>query len=127
MDDFSESFSPEEANKIVTALKKLKNDAMDGVTDSAKAAATAMDGVGDEAEELRRKTDAATESINDQNEALRESEAFENKIKQFLGLSGAAQVMRAALRDAMHTITELDATMTEMAVVTDLTVGDYWN
>ena len=35
--------------------------------------------------------------------------------------------MRAALRDAMHTITELDATMTEMAVVTDLTVGDYWD
>jgi hypothetical protein len=35
--------------------------------------------------------------------------------------------MRAALRDAMQTITELDATMTEMAVVTDLSVGDYWN
>jgi hypothetical protein len=28
-------------------------------------------------------------------------EAFENKIKQFLGLSGAAQVLRAALRDAI--------------------------
>jgi TP901 family phage tail tape measure protein len=27
----------------------------------------------------------------------------------------------------MQTITELDATMTEMAVVTDLSVGDYWN
>ena len=127
MDDFSESFSPEEANKIVAALKKLKSDAMDGVTVGTKAATTAMDGFGDEAEELRRKTDAATESVKEQNEALREAEAFENKIKQFLGLSGAAQVMRAALRDAMATITELDATMTEMAVVTDLTVGDYWD
>lgn len=127
MNDFSESFSPEEANKIIAALKKLKNDAMDGVTDSAKAATIAMDGFSDEAEELRHKTDAATDSINEQNEALHESEAFEAKIKQFLGLSGAAQVMRAALRDAIHTITELDATMTEMAVVTDLTVGDYWD
>jgi TP901 family phage tail tape measure protein len=27
----------------------------------------------------------------------------------------------------MQTISELDATMTEMAVVTDLTVGDYWD
>jgi TP901 family phage tail tape measure protein len=27
----------------------------------------------------------------------------------------------------MQTISELDATMTEMSVVTDLTVGDYWN
>jgi hypothetical protein len=31
------------------------------------------------------------------------------------------------MRDAMQTITELDATMTEMAVVTDLSVGDYWD
>jgi hypothetical protein len=42
-------------------------------------------------------------------------------------VSGAAQVLRSALRDAISTITELDAIMTEMAVVTDLTVGDYWN
>jgi hypothetical protein len=42
-------------------------------------------------------------------------------------LSGAAQVLRAALRDAMQTITELDAVMGQMAVVTDLTVGDYWD
>jgi hypothetical protein len=42
-------------------------------------------------------------------------------------MSGAAQVMRRALRDAMATIKELDATMTEMSVVTDLSVGDYWD
>jgi hypothetical protein len=35
--------------------------------------------------------------------------------------------MRAALRDAMQTITELDATMADMAVVTDLNISDYWN
>jgi hypothetical protein len=35
--------------------------------------------------------------------------------------------MRSAFRDAMQTITELDATMTEMSVVTDLGVSDYWN
>jgi hypothetical protein len=35
--------------------------------------------------------------------------------------------MRSAMRDALSTIKELDATMTEMAVVTDLTVGDYWD
>jgi hypothetical protein len=34
--------------------------------------------------------------------------------------------MRNALRDAMSTIKELDATMTEMAVVTDLGIDDYW-
>jgi hypothetical protein len=31
------------------------------------------------------------------------------------------------MRNAMNTIKELDAVMTEMAVVTDLGVGDYWD
>ena len=35
-------------------------------------------------------------------------------------------MLRSSLRNAMQTITELDATMTEMAVVTDLGVSDYW-
>jgi hypothetical protein len=30
------------------------------------------------------------------------------------------------MRNAFNTIKELDAAMTEMAVVTDLDVGDYW-
>jgi TP901 family phage tail tape measure protein len=44
-----------------------------------------------------------------------------------LGIAGAVEVFRRAARDAISTITELDKTMTEMSVVTDLTVGDYWN
>jgi TP901 family phage tail tape measure protein len=35
--------------------------------------------------------------------------------------------MKNAFRSAMDTIKELDATMTEMAVVTNLSVGDYWD
>jgi len=49
-----------------------------------------------------------------------------NRIKQFTGLAGAALVMRRSLRNAITTIKELDKQMTEMAVVTNLEVGDYW-
>jgi hypothetical protein len=35
--------------------------------------------------------------------------------------------MQKALRSSIETVKELDATMTEMAVVTDLGIGDYWN
>ena len=34
--------------------------------------------------------------------------------------------MRRAMRDAFSTIKDLDSAMREMAVVTDLSVGDYW-
>ena len=77
--------------------------------------------------DLKEKVEEATEATIAQNEVSANQQAFEAKIKSFLGLSGAAQVLKASLRDAMQTIQELDATMTQMSVVTDLSVGDYWD
>jgi hypothetical protein len=34
---------------------------------------------------------------------------------------------RIAFRNAFDEVKKLDAAMTEMAVVTDLEIGDYWN
>jgi hypothetical protein len=42
-------------------------------------------------------------------------------------MAGAVELLRRALRQAFETTKELDAAMTEMAVVTDLEVGDYWD
>jgi TP901 family phage tail tape measure protein len=79
-------------------------------------------------------TSQVTDKLNNGKEAFikldekaSQTEAFTERIKQFVGLQGAALIARHAVQNAMATIKELDATMTEMAVVTDLTVGDYWN
>jgi TP901 family phage tail tape measure protein len=66
----------------------------------------------------------ATKELDDRQHKI---DAAQSRIKQFLGVAGATQLMRRAIRDAISTIKELDATMTEMAVVTDLSVGDYWD
>lgn len=70
---------------------------------------------------------SAKESLEEFNESSQQAQNFETKIKQFLGMAGAAQVFRVAMRNAIDTIKELDKTMGEMAVVTDLGVGDYWD
>ena len=68
-----------------------------------------------------------TEANKQLNEQLNHQQAISDRVKSFLGAAGAAQLMRRAFNDAMTTIKELDATMTEMAVVTDFSVGDYWD
>jgi TP901 family phage tail tape measure protein len=73
------------------------------------------------------KVSATKDALEDLNREAAQVTEFENRIKSFLGLAGAAEVLKRAVRDAMATIKELDATMTEMSVVTDLTVGDYWD
>lgn len=47
--------------------------------------------------------------------------------RQFLGFTGAINIAHKAISKATNSIKELDKTMTEMAVVTDLDIGDYWN
>lgn len=115
------------AEDLQKALEKLavqvqnNSKALDkNFTSSLKTTSKELDGVQGEVKE----TAGALEKLEERSDA---ADAMTNRIKQFLGISGAAQVMRAALRDAIQTITELDAVMTEMAVVTDLTVGDYWD
>ena len=80
-----------------------------------------------ENKKVKDKVEETTDALKEQAEVIKQQEAFEGKIKQFLGIQGAAQLMRAALRDAMQTIIDLDATMADMAVVTDLNISDYWD
>ena len=123
-----ENESPEdEMRRLATAIQNVQNSGLNRIPEilqemsgSAAQAKTEISSLSDEVNE-------ASVEFKGMEEAASQKTAFESKIKQFLGLSGAAHVMRAALRDAMKTITELDATMTEMAVVTDLSVGDYWD
>lgn len=121
----------ETAGAQLKFLKDKIKDLSDGELAKLKSqlgkAGDGFDAFKDEVNNTKNALSGTKQAIKEADEAFAQQEAFENKIKQFLGLSGAAQVLRSALRDALQTITELDATMTEMAVVTDLTVGDYWD
>jgi hypothetical protein len=83
--------------------------------------------MGEQAREAGRKIDGATEDIRIQNEVASERSALVGRIKDFVGVAGAAQLMRRALSDAFETVKELDAAMTEMAMVTDTDIGGYWD
>ena len=127
LDKIDETYSQKESDELISRFEALRKKGLDAVANQGKEAIEVLEDVGDTTKRMGDKAEAAQEDYEDLGEAMKQQEAFEGKIKQFLGLSGAAQLMRSALRDAMQTITELDATMTEMAVVTDLTVGDYWD
>ena len=55
-----------------------------------------------------------------------EIDHFKNRAAYFLGLTNSINLFKRALRKALETVKELDAVMTETAVVTDFTVGDMW-
>ena len=67
---------------------------------------------------------------NAANEALKMSTQLNNLKSQanyFFSLQNMFQLLKRGIRDAVDTIKELDASMTETAVVTDFSVSDMWN
>jgi chromosome segregation ATPase len=109
------------------AIQQLDDKALAKVEQSLKDMNNGLSTMGAQALQVGKEIDTSTEAIERQNEALRNQEAFENRIKQFLGMTGAVELLRRSMVSAFNTIKELDAAMTEMAVVTDTDISGYWD
>ena len=55
-----------------------------------------------------------------------EVDQLKSQVQYFFGMTNAVYLLRNALQSAFQTVKELDAVMTETAVVTDFTIGDMW-
>ena len=82
-----------------------------------------VDGMTRELDEFNQKTNQAAQS---QNNFSSEIDQLKSQVSYFFGLTNAVYLLRSALQGALETVKELDATMTEAAVVTDFSVGDMW-
>ena len=51
---------------------------------------------------------------------------LKNQLFDFFSISNTIHIFKNTIREAFNTVKELDAVMTETAVVTDFTVGDMW-
>lgn len=57
----------------------------------------------------------------------KQMDQVKSKITNFFSLTNAVYMLRRGLQQVINTVKDLDAIMTETAVVTDFTVGDMWN
>ena len=51
---------------------------------------------------------------------------LKSRIAYFFGIENAVRMVKRALQDAYNTVKELDAAMTEIAVVSEYDVSDMW-
>ena len=77
-------------------------------------------------EQLTGKMVKLGDSAKDINRTNQEMEQLKNQVLQFFSIGNAVQLFKRAVKSAFDTVKELDATMTETAVVTDFTVSDMW-
>lgn len=77
-------------------------------------------------EDVANGISGAKKGANDLDESFKNSEAVQARVAQFVGLTGTINLLKTTMRSAFNTVKELDSIMTEMAVVTDLDISDYW-
>lgn len=110
-----------------TLVKDFEQAGIQGVVDTLEAMArAAKDGEG-AFNGLSSSLDETKTEYEEFEKALKGSEELKNKVKQFFTAANAVQLFRRAITNAFNTIKELDAIMTETAVVTDFDVGDMWS
>ena len=79
-----------------------------------------------DAQNFREYSQAAGSSAKSTQAINSELEHFKSRAAYFFGITNAINLFKRAVRSAYSTVKDLDAVMTETAVVTDFSVGDMW-
>ena len=105
----------EKAERYEETLKSIRG-ALEGAQ---RVASDASRGFEQISSELR---DAGEETVNFNSEL----DSIKQKVSYFFSLTNSVMLFRRILQDTINTTKELDAAMTETAVVTDFSVADMW-
>ena len=119
--------------KTEEGIKQLKQALKELDSEPAKKILSAFDEVEQKVEDVKedvKKLGDGLEEINWEDNAIkseqRDIENLQESILHFFSIGNTIEIFKRSVRDAFDTVKELDAVMTETAVVTDFTVGDMW-
>ena len=119
--------SEEGIKKIRAALDKLDAEDLDKLKSELRELGLNADKTKDNVEGLKNGVEGVGDTAKTMNAAQRDMERLKDSMMQFFSLSNTIQLFKRTIRDAFNTVKELDAAMTETAVVTDFSVGDMWD
>ena len=126
-EDLPLEYTEENLKALKNRLQELTNQGLNDVNSKLNVFEQGLTDLGVAANNTSDALSRNREEMQSQAKITADIDAMSMRIKQFVGLQGAALIARKALKSAIESIRELDAVMTEMAVVTDLDIGDYWD
>lgn len=117
---------PTDLEEIKQVIDNLNSEELKKITQRLKEIDTSAEGVAPAVDKCGDAFDAMKNSAQGLDQTAREVENLHNQILHFFSIGNAVQLFKRAVKSAFDTVKELDATMTETAVVTDFTVSDMW-
>ena len=112
---------------LTQKLEQFKSEAQSNVIAAIKAIGQAEKQTGEASGRMAEDINKGTTAIEQMDAAAADAKAFQSRLTQFFSLTNGVQLLKRAVTSAYDTIKDLDAVMTETAVVTDFSVGDMWD
>ena len=111
---------------VERALDELANKARGEVVSALQGVEKAVEDVETPLKQTGQAADNFDQMADSARHAEQDMENLKNQVLDFFSITNTIQIFKNAIRDAFDTVKELDAAMTETAVVTDFSVGDMW-
>lgn len=117
---------PDTLEEMKAALDTMSSEELETIKDRLATLEDAAKGVPGAFGDINKKADELKETNKEIEEVTRSVEDFKNKVASFFSLGNTVEIFKRAIREAYKTVKELDAAMTETAVVTNFSIGDMW-
>lgn len=113
--------------QLTEAAKKLDEEAISRLNAELPKLTKEMDTSDDAVRSARTELDRMADSAQTLDDKMSQINSMKQRITTFFGLQNAAMLARRAFQYVFNTVKDLDAVMTEAAVVTDFSIGDMWD
>lgn len=125
--------NPEGLSATASNLEKIKISLQNSDSETVERLKAHFASLGLTTEQAEQKIEELKDSLNDPKgqaqvitQAQQEMQRLTSQIQHFFSIGAQINLLKRAVNSAISTIKELDATMTEAAVVTDFSVEDMW-
>lgn len=112
--------------QLEEVLQRLKNESGKGAEEALRKISGAMKETEESSDSVNKKIDETNATISRFTQQKREIEDLHQRFLQFFGMQNAIRLFQRAIQEAYQAVKELDAAMTETAVVTDFSINDMW-
>lgn len=107
-------------------LNNLNTSALEKFRNGLKGVEKATGEVQPELEKMGKSVRDSADDFDAAERAAQDLSTLKYQLMDFFSVTGAIQLFRRAIQSAFETVKELDAAMTEIAVVSDFSVNDMW-
>lgn len=116
----------EDVGTLINRLQQLEKNGVNAVDIALQQLKTEIKSTEPFLEQISDKVSQVGNEFNLASQRAQEFANLKSQVLSFFTITGAIQLFRQAIQSAFETVKELDEAMTEIAVVSDFSVGDMW-